>query len=69
MGRRHGLTEEAKVALKIAKALDPVTLDLENVGIELARLRPLVHYNRVMIMAEAAADEQEGNNVGWNIFY
>jgi hypothetical protein len=69
MGRNHGLTEEAKVALKIAKALDQVTLDIENVGIELARLRPMVHYNRVMIMAEAAADEQEGQNDSWNTFF
>lgn len=68
MGRKHELTEEAKVAVKIAKALDQVTLDIENVGIELARLKPMIHYNRVMIMAEAAADEQEGQNDEWNIF-
>lgn len=63
MGRRHEMTDEAKVALKIGKMIDSATLDLDRVGIELARLRPATYYNRLILIAESAAEEQE-NQVG-----
>lgn len=59
MSRKHELTDEAKVALKIAKIIDIATLDLDRVGIELARLRPTTHYNRLILIAESAVAEQD----------
>ena len=56
---RHKNTDEGKVALKIAKLVDSATLNLDQVGVELARLVPRTYYNRIMIVAEAAVDEQE----------
>jgi hypothetical protein len=56
---RHKNTDEGKIAIKIAKIVDSATLDLDQVGIELARLAPKTYYNRLMIIAEAAAEEQE----------
>lgn len=60
--RKHQMTDEGKVALKIANLIDSVTLDLDRVGIELARLRPTTHYNRLILIAEAAAEEQDRAN-------
>ena len=62
MLRKQQLTDEAKVALKIANLIDSVTLDLDSVGVEMARLRPTTHYNRLILIAEAAADEQDKMN-------
>ena len=56
-------TNEGKIALKIATLIDSVTLDLDQVGVELARLSPATHYNRLMLIAEAAVEEQEKNIV------
>jgi hypothetical protein len=41
--RKHQVSPEGKVAVKIANLIDGVTLDLDRVGIELARLRPAIH--------------------------
>lgn len=54
---------EAKVAEHLAKLVDSSTLDLDRVGIELARLRPLTYYNRLILVAEAAVQEQENISV------
>jgi hypothetical protein len=66
--RRHELSEEAKVAVKMTKLIDSVDLDLDRVGIEIARLKPATHYNRIMIVAEAAVEEQENSNGRNSIF-
>jgi hypothetical protein len=60
--RKHQVSPEGKVAVKIANLIDGVTLDLDRVGIELARLRPAIHYNRLILIAEAAVEEQERIN-------
>jgi hypothetical protein len=57
--RKREITDEAKIAIKIGKILDQASLDLDRVGIEMARIRPALYYNRLMIIAEAAAQEQE----------
>ena len=59
MMRRLQLTHEQKTAIKLSALLDSVSLDLDRVGIELARLRPSTAYNRLILVAEAAVDEQE----------
>lgn len=51
-------TDEEKVAEAIAKKLDSVTLNLDEVGKCLA-LMPNIFYNRLMIIAEAAEFEKE----------
>lgn len=61
--RKHQMTDEAKVAVKIANLIDSVTLDLDRIGIELARLRPTTHYNRLILIAESAVAEQESQSV------
>jgi D-alanyl-D-alanine dipeptidase len=57
--RKHALTNEQKTAVKITTLLDSVSLDLDRVGIEIARLRPSTSYNRLILVAEAAVEEQE----------
>ena len=59
-------TEEAKVAEKIAKLVDSSTLDLDRVGIELARLQPTLSYNRLILIAESAIQEKENTGVRIN---
>lgn len=59
MGRKHELSEEAKVAKTIGGLVSNVNLDLDEVGKYLAQLRPMTNYNRVMLVAEAAVDEVE----------
>lgn len=63
MSRRHTPTDEAKIAMKIAKIVDSATLDLDRVGIELARLYPTTYYNRLILIAESAVQEKENQNV------
>jgi D-alanyl-D-alanine dipeptidase len=53
------LSREHRIAKKIAELTNDVTIDLDQVGAELARMRPIVSYNRLMLVAEAAAEEQE----------
>lgn len=60
--RKHERTDEEKVALKIAKIVDSASLDLDRVGIELARLKPSIYYNRLMLIAESAQEETEKVN-------
>jgi hypothetical protein len=58
MGKRE-LSEEAKTAIKLGKLVADSSLDLEGVGVELARIRPSIYYNRLIIVAESAVEEQE----------
>jgi hypothetical protein len=59
-------TEEAKVADKIAKMLDSASLDLDRVGVELARIQPTLSYNRLILIAESAIEEKENSGVRIN---
>lgn len=59
MSRR--MSNEEKVALAIAKLLDSLTLNLDDVGKYLARLLPTTIYNRLMIIAESAEWEKENS--------
>lgn len=61
--RRKQLTEAEKVAIKIAKIVNDVTLDLDQVGIYLARVAPNVSYRRLQEIAESAEWEKERLNV------
>lgn len=60
MSRR--MSNEEKVAHAIAKLLDSLSLDLDEVGKYLARFLPNTIYNRLMIIAEAAEWEKENRD-------
>lgn len=60
MNRR--MSNEEKVAEKIAKLLDSLTLNLDEVGKYLARFLPNTIYNRFMIIAESAEYEKENKD-------
>jgi hypothetical protein len=61
--RKHIVTEEEKAAKKIANAVSDVRLDLDSIGIYLARYSPTVSYNRLMLIAESAEFEKENIDV------
>jgi hypothetical protein len=52
-------TDEEKIVNTIAKLIGHLNVDLERVGIYLARYAPNVIYNRFMVIAEAAQYEKE----------
>lgn len=56
-------TEEEKAAKKIATLVNDITLDLDSVGIYLARYSPTISYNRLMLIAESAEFEKENIDV------
>lgn len=51
---RRYKTEADKKAEQIAKIISDVTLDLDEVGISIARMKPVVIYNRLINIVEAA---------------
>jgi hypothetical protein len=60
---RRIITTEEKAAKKIATIINDITLDLDFVGIYLARSAPTISYNRLMLIAESAEFEKESVNV------
>jgi hypothetical protein len=66
MIRRHRLTEEEKVAMKIANLVCDLRTDLEQVGVYYAQLAPLVAYNRLQVIAESAKAQKENIYDGTN---
>ena len=60
--RKHTITQEQKIAIQLTKLLDSVSLDLDRVGIEIARIRPTTMYNRLMLVAESAVEERENDD-------
>lgn len=56
-------TEEEKAAQKIANAISDVRLDLDEIGIYLARYFPTISYNRLILVAESAEFEKENIDV------
>jgi hypothetical protein len=57
--RRKPKSNEEKIAEQIANIVCDTRIDLDQVGIYLARLRPNTPYNRIMIIAESAEWEKE----------
>jgi len=60
---RRIITEEEKAAKKIANVVSDVRLDLDDVGIYLARYSPTISYNRLLLIAESAEFEKENIDV------
>lgn len=61
MSRRQ-LTDEHKVARKIAELVNNVELDLDEVGKSIANANSTLSYNRIIIIAESAIEEKESSN-------
>lgn len=59
--RKHK-TREEQIANQIAKLVNDVTIDIDEVGRYLADAIPTVSYNRILIMTEAAIDKKERDN-------
>lgn len=64
--RKHLITNEEKVAVKLSSIFSDVRLDLELIGVYLARLSPAVTHNRLQIIAESAQAEKEAQINGYN---
>jgi hypothetical protein len=56
--RRSIITDEEKVVNTIVKLIGHLNIDLDRVGVYLARIAPTVIYNRFMVIAEAAQAEK-----------
>jgi hypothetical protein len=54
--RRKVKTKEEKVAQKFLEAVADLTLNLDEVGKEIALTKPVVLYNRFITIADAATD-------------
>jgi hypothetical protein len=52
--RRHRLTDEEKVAMRLSALVSDLRLDVEQVGEYLAQIAPTVSYNRLITIAESA---------------
>lgn len=62
----RGMTDEEKVAVKISNMICDLRLDIERVGIYIARMRPQTTYKRLEVLAEAAQEEKENNEFRTN---
>lgn len=58
MARRLPKSREEKVAEQITQMLEPVTIDLDEVGRNIARMNN-VHYNRLIVVTESAEWEKK----------
>ena len=56
----RSMTDEEKVAVKISNMICDLRLDIERVGIYLARMRPSTTFHRVEVMTEAMQEEKDG---------
>ena len=54
-------TPEEKIAQRLATLVSDLRLDLDQVGIYLARTAPNVSYNRLIEIVESAQFEKENN--------
>lgn len=66
MRRRHRLTDEEKVAMKIADLICDLRIDLEQAGVYFSQIAPLVAYNRLQVIAESAKAQKENIYDGTN---
>ena len=60
------ITAEEKVAIKIGDLVADLRLDLDQVGIYLARHKPSINYNRLQEIADSAYYERANQAMGRN---
>ncbi len=57
--RRKQKTEEEKTAERMAMMLSDLRLDLDEVGVAIARMKPATIYNRLIVVTDSAEQEME----------
>lgn len=57
------LTQEEKAAKKLGEIVNDLTLDLDLVGVYLAKYEATILHNRLAVVIESAEYEKEMNNV------
>lgn len=57
--RKHRLTDEERVAMRLATLVSDLRLDIEQIGEYLAQVAPTVSYNRLITIAESAQYHKE----------
>jgi hypothetical protein len=61
-GQIMKMNDEEKVAVNMTNLLADHRLNLDRVGLYVARIEPSTNYRRLMIVAEAADEEWESRN-------
>lgn len=59
-------SKEEQVAGKIADMLSDLRLDLDQIGIYIARHKPSINYNRLQEIADSAYEEKTTEYIGLN---
>lgn len=63
---RHKMTDEERVAVKISALISDLRLDIERVGIYVARTGGSVVNHRLDLLAEVAKEERQGYDIRTN---
>lgn len=58
----RGMTDEERVAVKIGDLLADQRLNLDRIGMYVARTEPSSNYRRLMVIADSADQEWEERN-------
>ena len=66
MKRRHKVTDEERLAVKLADLVCDLRMDLEQVGVYYADIAPIVAQNRLQVIAESAKAQKENRTNGIN---
>jgi len=59
---KRRITKSERIANKLAEIVNDVSLDLDKVGYYLAE-QPNISYNRLILIAEAAVEQKEAQDV------
>lgn len=63
---RHKMTDEEKVAVRISALISDLRLDIERVGVYMARVGGNVVNHRLDLLAEVAKEERQGYDIRAN---
>jgi hypothetical protein len=63
---RHKITDEEKVAMKISALISDLRLDIEKVGVYMARVGGNVVNHRLDLLTEVAQEERSNHDIRAN---
>lgn len=63
---RHRMTDEERVAIRLASLISDLRLDIERVGVYVARTGGTVVNHRLDLLAEVAKEERQGHDIRAN---
>lgn len=63
---KHKMTDEEKVAVRISALISDLRLDIERVGVYMARVGGNVVNHRLDLLAEVAKEERQGHDIRAN---